>query len=334
MPSAKYAHLHENVQGPGDARPTAQQIISDDSLEGKLADKTMLITGCSSGIGIETARSLSSTGATLFLTARNIPKAESALKEILEPGRVELVEMEMESLSSVNAAAEDVRRRCNGRLNVLICNAGVMAIPELTKTKDGFETQFGVNHLAHFLLFNRLNDLLLKSSTPTFNSRVVILSSSGHRGSGIKVDDYGFEKPGNEYGSFKAYGQSKTANIYMANEIERRYGARGLHANSVNPGGIHTGLQTYVPADVQEQWWKWKGVKSLEQGAATTVLAAVAKDWEGVGGKYLEDCQEAGKLVQVGLPSAPGYVPHAFDEGLEKKLWVDSLGMVGLEDDN
>lgn len=333
MPSTKYAHLHENVTGPGDARPTAQQIITDNALEGKLADKTMLITGCSSGIGIETARSLSSTGATLFLAVRNIPKAESALKGILEPGRVELVEMDMESLASVNAAAEDVRKRCNGRLNVLIGNAGVMAIPELTKTKDGFETQFSVNHLAHFLLFNRLKDLLLKSSTPEFNSRVVMLSSSGHRASGIKVGDYGFEKPENEYSAFIAYGQSKTANIYMANEIERRYGARGLHANSLNPGGIHTGLQAYIPDDVQVHWWKWPGCKSLEQGAATTVVAAVAKDWEGVGGKFLEDCQEAEKCTEM-VPTAPGYVPHAFDEALEKQLWADSLKMVGLEDDN
>ncbi|KAF4619106.1 hypothetical protein G7Y89_g14742 [Cudoniella acicularis] len=297
MPFTRYASAHQNPQGPGDNRPTAQQIIQDEGLEGKLRSKTILITGCSSGIGIETARSLSSTGCALFLTARNIPEAESALEGILEPGRVELLEMDMESLGSVRKGTTEFRTRnekLGGRLNVLICNAGVMAIPTQEKTKDGFEMQLGVNHLSHFLLFNLLKDIMLESSTDKFQSRVVMVASSGHSGSGILAGNYGFKKE--EYGAGKAYGQSKTANIYMANEIERRYD------------------------EAQKNWWQWKGVKSTEQGAATTVLAAVGKEWEGVGGKYLEDCQDAPMFVEGGEPSDPGYSSWAFNEVLEKRL--------------
>ncbi|KAH6681783.1 putative WW domain-containing oxidoreductase [Halenospora varia] len=332
MPSSRYAQVHLNPEGPGDARPTALQIIKDEGLTGALSNKTILITGCSSGIGIETARALSSTGATLFLTARDIPKAEKALEGVLELGRVELLEMNLSSLDSVRKAATEFRERnakLGNRLNILICNAGIMAVPSLEKTKDGFESQFGVNHLSHFLLFNLLKDLLLSSTAPDFNSRVVMVSSSGHRGGGILVGDYGFQKE--EYGPGKAYGQSKTANIYMANEIERRYGPQGLHANSLMPGGIKTGLQEYIPAEVQKGWWKWKGVKSTEQGAATTVLAAIGKEYEGVGGRYLEDCGEPGAFEEGNPPSAPGYEKWTFDEKLEVQLWRDSLVMVGLD---
>lgn len=329
----KYAHLHKDPKGPGDARPTAQQIIKDNNLEGKLVGKTMLITGCSSGIGIETARALSSTGSTLFLTARNLPKAETALKGILEPGRVELLEMDMNSLASVRKGAAEFRSRnekLGGKLNVLIANAGIMAIPTLEKTEDGFESQFGVCHLSHFLLFNLVKDLLLASSTPEFKSRVVTVSSIGHAAGGISAGDYAFEKPGNEYSPWKSYGQAKTANIYMANEITRRYASQGLFANSLMPGGIMTGLQTHVSAEQKKSWDGNPGMKSIEQGAATTVLAAVGKEWEGVGGKYLDDCHEAAAKKP---DSMYGYAPHAFDEAQEKRLWVDSLKMVGLKDD-
>jgi NAD(P)-dependent dehydrogenase (short-subunit alcohol dehydrogenase family) len=283
--SSQYASVHKDPQGPGDARPTALQIIKDNNMIDGLKGKTILITGTSSGIGITTAQSLYSTGATLFLTARNLPKAREALgEELLASERVHLLEMDQTSLASVRKAAEEFKSKSDG-LNILICNAGIMAVPSVVKTVDGFESQFGVNHLSHFLLFELLKPLLLASSTPEFNSRVVMVSSMGHRGSGIFVGDYGFEKE--EYNDWKGYGQSKTANIYMANEIEKRYGAKGLHANSLMPGGIMTGLQQHVPEDVKAGWRQFVGMKSAEQGAATTVLAAVGAEWEGVGGKYL-----------------------------------------------
>lgn len=240
--------------------------------------------------------------------------------------------MDQNSLESVRHAAGEFIAK-NKQLNVLVCNAGVMAVPAPgTKTKDGFETQFGVNHLSHFLLFNLLKPLLLSSSTPDFNSRVVMVSSSGHHAGGVKVGDYGFEK--SEYTPWSAYGQSKTANIYMANEIERRYGTKGLHSNSLMPGGIDTGLQVHIPLEMRRQWFDSNPTaKSPAQGAATTVLAAVGKDWEGVGGKYLDNCAEAPALDDGGVRGAYGYMPHAFDEGLEKQLWTDSLAMVGLKDE-
>lgn len=156
-------------------------------------DKVFLITGCSSGLGVETAKALATTGATLYLTARNVPAAETALASILKPGKVELIEMDLSSLAGIRAGAEQFLARSK-QLNVLICNAGVMAIPNLTATVDGFETQFGVNHLAHFLLFQLLKDTLLASSSFEFSSRVVAVSSSGHRGGGIRVNDYNYVK--------------------------------------------------------------------------------------------------------------------------------------------
>lgn len=333
MSSSRYAEAHKSPQGPGDARPSALDIVKDEGLEGKLVDKVFLITGCSSGIGIDTARALSATGAKLFLGVRDIAKGESALADILEPGRVELFKIDLNSLESVREAAQTFLQK-SSTLNVLINNAGVMATPK-GKTADGFETQFGTNHLAHFLLFQLLQSTILASSTSNFNSRVVALSSSGHRTSGILTDDYNFEHT--EYSPWVAYGQSKTANIYMANEIERRYGSQGLHALSLHPGGIATGLQVHLSAAVKESWFADEVVKlhfkNTAQGAATAVYAAISKDWEGKGGRYLENCAESGPVPEPHTATTPGYVLHTYDEEKEKKLWLDSLKMVGLEAD-
>lgn len=330
--SSRYAAVHQNTKGPGDARPTALEIIKDEGLQGALADKVILITGCSSGIGIETAKALNATGAKLFLGVRDTAKGQAALSDILKPGHVELLKMDLNSLSSVRSAASEFLAK-SPTLNILINNAGVMATPE-GRTADGFETQFGTNHLAHFLLFQLLKPALLSSSTPSFHSRVVCLSSSGHRAGGIRFEDYKFEQ--RDYNPHLAYGQSKTANIYMANEIERRYGAKGLHGLSVMPGGIATGLQVHI-AEMMTAAMAMESVrnhmKSPEQGAATTVYAALSKEWEGRGGRYLEHCQEAKLAEESGNPMAPGYHPRAYDEEGEKRLWRDSLGFVGMEDD-
>eukprot|EP00243_Klebsormidium_subtile_P004274 TRINITY_DN1813_c0_g1_i1.p1 TRINITY_DN1813_c0_g1~~TRINITY_DN1813_c0_g1_i1.p1 ORF type:complete len:246 (+),score=36.54 TRINITY_DN1813_c0_g1_i1:90-740(+) len=210
-----------------------------------------------------------------------------------------------------------------------------MATPE-GQTKDGFETQFGTNHLGHYLLFLLLKPTLLASSTPTFHSRVVSLSSAGHRRSPILFDDLDLKKVG--YQPFTAYGQSKTANIYLATEIERRYGSQGLHATAVHPGGIITELGRHMdPAMLKsmvtpELQLKFK---SPEQGAATTVWAAVGKEWEGKGGKYLEDCSESQPLPEnVSGALVPGYAKHAYDEQAAKKLWGLSLELVGVDDDD
>ena len=179
MPN-KYTEAHKasNLAGPGDARPTALQIIQDEGLVGKLADKVFIVTGCSAGIGPETGRALAATGGKVFLTVRDMKKGAEACKSFLEPGRVELLEMDNNSLDSVRNAAKTFLSKSK-TLNVLVNNAGIMAAPE-GKTKDGFESQFGVNHLSHFLFFNLLKDTLIASSTPEFHSRVVNVSSTGH----------------------------------------------------------------------------------------------------------------------------------------------------------
>ena len=327
----RYAKAHVSPQGAGDARPTALDIIKDEGVEGKFSDKVVLITGCSSGIGIETARAMSATGAKVYCTARDAAKGQKALEAVLEPGRVELLALDLNSLDSVRACAKEFLSKSD-KLNIMINNAGIMATPTNEKTVDGFEGQFGTNHLAHFLLFQLLKPTLLASSTPDLNSRVVNVSSIGHRGSAPNFGDYNFEKT--PYNSWKAYAQSKTANIYMANEIERRYGSKGLHGFSLHPGGIATGLQTHMSAESKAAFAEDEKtrnyMKSIPQGAATSVLCAVSKEWEGKGGRYFDDCEEA----ELNKPGAtPGYAAHAYDEEGEKRLWADSCKMVGVEDD-
>ncbi|KAI9725444.1 MAG: hypothetical protein M1828_003115 [Chrysothrix sp. TS-e1954] len=330
MPN-RYTDSHTTPKGAGDARPTADQIVHDENLDNALSDKVFLVTGTSSGIGIHTAKALALTGARVFCTVRDMAKGQKALADVLKPGRVELLEMENESLASVRQCARTFLDRSGGACNVLVCNAGVMGCPE-SKTKEGFERTFGTNHLAHFLLFQLLKDALISSSTPRFNSRVVCVSSMGHTMCGIDMGDYNWEK--RTYDPQEAYGQAKTANIYMANEIERLYASRGLHATSLHPGGIWTGLQQYAfTEEVKAGYMKDEKLanymKSPEQGAATSVLCAVGKEWEGKGGKYLEDCDVAPPAPDVpGM--TPGVAKWAFDQQAEETLWKASLGMVGL----
>ncbi|KAF2083775.1 NAD(P)-binding protein [Saccharata proteae CBS 121410] len=333
--TSRYAARYRDPQGAGDKRPTALEIVKDNGLENALSDKTILITGCSSGIGIDTAKALAATGATLYCTARDVQKGQKALSNILSPFRVEIIELKLDSLKSVRACAKHVLSE-EKKLNVLVCNAGIMAVPELQKTEDGFESQLGTNHLGHFLLFNLLKPALLAGSTPAFNSRVVMVSSTGHRNNGIFFDDMQFEN--GSYTPFSAYGQSKTANIYMANEIENRYGAMGLHGLSLMPGGIATGLQAHLDPKMTSAWAQNKEVMnslmSTEQGAATTVLAAVGKDLEGKGRIYLEKCDQA-EVVKPGYGMLDGgYKEHAFDKESEGRMWKESLKPVGLAEDD
>lgn len=328
----RYASVHQNTKGAGDARPTALQIVKDNDVEGKLTDKVVIVTGCSAGIGIETARAMKATGAHVYATARNLTKGQKALEGILEPGKVDLLLLDLESLESVRSFAAEFLEKSSGKLNLLITNAGVMATPE-GRTKDGFETQIGTNHLAHFLLFQLLKPALLASSTPDFHSRVVTLTSNAHRFSGIHFDNLNLE---GEYDPGMSYGQSKTANIYMATEIERRYGAQGLHGLSCHPGGIFetSGLGKHVGDAQLEEWKKIPGmldvIKSAPQGAATTVWAAVGKVWEGTGGKYLEDCQVSAPVKDGTLLMAPGHADWVYDQKQAERLWEVSNKLVGI----
>ncbi|CAM1507170.1 Fc.00g068110.m01.CDS01 [Cosmosporella sp. VM-42] len=333
---SQYLAAHANPKGAGDARPTALQIIQNESLEGKLVGKVIVVTGATSGIGLETARVLSATGAVLFLTAREINRAETALAGILEPGRVSLVEMNNSSFASVRIAAATILAKSNNQVNVLVNNAGVMGIEDLKLTEDGHEIHFATNHLGHFLLFQLLKPALLASSSHAFHSRVVVVASSTHRSGNLsESDDYDFQKGGYHYGL--AYANSKLANIYMANELDRRYGHKGLHATSVHPGAINTALSRHLASGFVERLMSDKNIiklfKTPEQGAATTVLAAVGKEWEGKGGKYLEDCVEAQCGEGGNAFFGVGYVRQTYDRKNEERLWKDSLELVGVSDD-
>ncbi|GFF23953.1 retinol dehydrogenase 12 [Aspergillus udagawae] len=324
--------------------PTALSIIQTENLTHALPDKVILITGCSSGLGAATARALSKTNATLFLAVRDIPKARHVLADLLAPaadsdsssdstpasdensnpsspqGEIRLLHMDLASLSSNRQAVNSFLSQSD-KLNVLINNGGVMATPE-GRTEDGFEIQFGTNHLGHFLLFEPLKPILLRSVTPQFHSRVVGVTSSAHRKSGIRFGDLQFELGG--YDPALAYAQSKTANIYMMNEIERRFGGKGC-----------MGLK-FVDDGVMEEWRKpgmKPYLKTEEQGAATVVVAAVGREWEGKGRKYLEDCRES-ELAKPGFRRVdPGYASHIWDQESAERLWEESRRLVGLRED-
>ncbi|KAI1073203.1 hypothetical protein LB507_010884 [Fusarium sp. FIESC RH6] len=325
----RYVAVHKAASGPGDARPTADQIIKDEKLEGKLTDHVVLITGCSAGIGVDTAKAMYITGATLYLTARNLEKAKKALGDLVESDRVHLLELDLESLESVRSCAKKFLSESQ-KLNILICNAGVMCTPE-GRTKDGFETQFGTNHLSHFLLFKLLLPALRKGATPDRAARVVILSSLAHRFGQVNFDNVNLE---NCYDPNKAYAQSKTANLWTANEIERRYASEGIHAWSVQPGAVFTDLGRHMSEEAKSKIggdpYLQKVRKYSPQGAATTVWGATAEALEGKGGKYLEDCQIIGKWDPESSMYEPGYAEWAYDEEKAKKLWEKSVEWVGL----
>ncbi|KAI1389816.1 short-chain dehydrogenase [Hypoxylon trugodes] len=332
--TGRYAERNkwEVVNGPGDSRPTALEVIEDEGLVRTMSDKVVLITGVSSGIGPETVRAMVSTGATIFATARKLDQAREVLgSSLLENGAVNLLFMDQTDLSSVQACAAEFRQRSDGKLNVLINNASVMKTPE-GRTKDGFELQFGTNHLSHFLLFYLLKDLLLSSSTPESHSRVVNVSSSGHRYCPVRFDNLNFE---GEYNGWAAYGQSKTAMIYMTNQIERLYGAQGLHGYSLNPGSfVSPNLQKFCQEEMEEtksDERKMKYFVNIQQACATSIYAAVSKDLEGRGALYLEGASVAGPVPPDGDVIEYGYGEWAYDREKEEKLWEISKKLVGVE---
>ncbi|KAI6313298.1 hypothetical protein MCOR29_007754 [Pyricularia oryzae] len=312
---SKYAAAYANPQGPGDARPTALQVVQDEGLTGQLGGKVVLITGANTGIGLETARAIHATGATLFVTGRDSKKAQEAVDSIKNhtPGSdapVHPIELRLDSLASVRAAAEAFRSQSD-RLHVLVLNAGVMATP-LGTTQDGVETQFATNHLGHFLLFQLLKPVLLASSTPEAQCRVVALSSMAHHRT-------------------TAYGRSKTANVLFANQLERRYGARGVHGLSVHPGLVLSNILQHCDMDEFRQLISSDAAQAListpAQGAATPTYAAVGNEWEGLGGRYLADLADKTNAGDMTGPAA-----WTKDEQLQRALWERSNQLVGFEE--
>ncbi|KAK4555902.1 hypothetical protein LTR86_007122 [Recurvomyces mirabilis] len=345
-PYQPYADVHKETHGPGDARPTALKVIEDCGMIGKLTEKTIAITGCSAGIGIETARALYEAGAKLILTARDMAKLNSNIDDIVTNAkhnkngtRPIAVKLDLTSLASTREGAEQIKEHANNNLNILIENAGIMAVP-YEKTVDGFEMHMGVNHFGHFLLFQMLKPLLLESAKQSGTaSRVITVSSQGHSLSSIRFDDMHWNKDPGSYHKFSGYGQSKTANVYLASSIDRHYSSAGITGLSLHPGGI---LDTALGRHMTPEDWAVFGpleqfqpiLKNCEQGAATTVWAAVSPYFEGKnGGRYLSDVGEAGPLPSGHSVAAAGYAKHAYDEQSEEKLWKLSYEAVGLQED-
>ncbi|KZL87919.1 short-chain dehydrogenase [Colletotrichum incanum] len=333
----RYAEAHANPQGEGDARPTAFQIIQDEGLIGKLSDKVALVTGGTNGIRLEIVRHLAKTGMNVFFTSRDLAKGEKVKNQLQreDPSlKLEVVQMELKSLMSVKKGAEQIINNTN-RLDVLVNNAGIAATPR-GYTEEGYEQQFGVNYLAHFYLFQLLKPLLLSTAANhNVNMRDITTSSTSHTASTVLPENsYDTANPnGKGYEPGVSYAHSNTAKIWFCNEVERRYGSVGIHAISIHPGGVGSGLMEFSDEETRKMLEKLiqmlhiKNVwKSVEQGAATSVLASVGKEYDGVGGFYMEDCDDVNW-------SGYGFKSWAFDEEGEKKLWADSLKMVGLEDD-
>jgi NAD(P)-dependent dehydrogenase (short-subunit alcohol dehydrogenase family) len=302
---------------------TTDQVLEGIDLHGKLA----LVTGGSGGLGAETARALAAKGARVVITARDVAKGEEVAQGIRKStgnDGIEVEELELGSLASVRALAERFLAR-HDALQILVNNAGVMACP-FARTTEGFELQFGTNHLGHFLMTGLIAPALLRGAP----ARVVSVSSRGHQMSPVVFDDIQFEE--RPYEKWSAYGQSKTANILLAVELERRLGPRGVHANAVHPGVIPTDLARHmVPEDYARLRSRAPGgrmrVKTVESGAATAVYAATAPELEGRGGLYLEDCRVAN--VDDAENAAEGVRSYALDPDAAKRLWSTSEELVG-----
>lgn len=301
-----------------------------DMVEGiDLGGRNAIVTGGASGIGIETVRALAHAGADVTIAARNETAARAVAGEInreLGADRVSWDRLELGDLASVR----DFAARWGDRpLSILVNNAGVMACP-LGRTKDGFETQFGTNHLGHFLLATLLAPALGKGAP----SRLVSLSSTGHMYSPIDFDDPNYLV--RDYHPFKAYGQAKTANALFAVEFDRRYRDKGIRAFSVMPGVINTNLGRHMTAELREELGIQPGsktgleamYKSAAQGASTSVWAASSPDLDGHGGLYLEDNAEAVPWTKS-LPRGVGVMPHALDPEAARRLWDLSEDLTG-----
>lgn len=302
---------------------TAAEVLEGIDLRGKVA----LVTGASGGLGEETARALAEKGAQVILTARDLAKGEAAAERIRAStgnARVEVESLELGSFASIRAFAERVLAR-HPALHMLVNNAGVMACP-FGKTAEGHEMQFGSNHVGHFLMTCLLVPALRRGAP----SRVVSVSSRGHHLSPVVFDDLHFER--RPYDKWLSYGQSKTANILFAVELERRLGAAGVHAFALHPGVIVTELARHlVPEDFESLRARQGDVpllfKTVPAGAATSVYAATAPELEGRGGLYLEDCHVAG--VNDAANAADGVRSYAVDPAQAQRLWQVSEELVG-----
>lgn len=303
------------------ANTTAEEVAAGFDLHGRVA----LVTGGSGGIGEETARVLASRGAQVVIAARAGAKLEAARERIAAAAGAAppaAVELDLADFGSVRAAADTIAERWPA-IDIIVANAGIMACP-LRRNRDGIELQFATNHLGHFLLVCRLVPALRRAGS----ARVVVVSSAGHQASPVRFEDWNFEH--SDYDQWVAYGQAKSANVLFAVELNRRL-APQVTANAVHPGVIPTDLGRHLNEEDQAMLAtvlkSGRVIKTVGQGAATSVYAALAAELDGRGGLYLEDChigEPAG-----GERTGEGYMPWARDVDLAGRLWALSEQIVG-----
>jgi len=299
---------------------TADDVIAGVDLTGKRA----IVTGASSGLGIETARALASAGAQVTLAVRDVEAGKRVATEITAKTantNVFVAPLDLNSHASISTFV----KAWKGPLHILVNNAGIAALPELTRTPEGWEQQFATNHLGHFELTLGLHDALAAAG----NARVVAVSSSLHRMSPVVFDDIHFQN--RSYNDFLAYGQSKTANVLFAVEASKRWAKDGITVNACHPGMIRTNLGRHmkIAPELMKNMQTVKN-KSVEQGASTQVLLAASPLVDGISGRYFEDNNEAEVVLGMGIQSEAQYGarPHALDPHDAARLWDASLEML------
>ncbi|MEU3739972.1 SDR family NAD(P)-dependent oxidoreductase [Streptomyces sp. NPDC032198] len=318
---------HELLSTSFTASSTADEVVRGVDLTGIRA----IVTGGSSGIGIETARALTAAGAQVTLAVRNTA-AGDAVAETIERStggiRPRVVRLDLADRTTLTPFVD----AWSGPLHLLINNAGVVT-GGLERTGEGWELQFATNHLGHLALALGLHDALALGASERGGARIVSVSSTAHMRSGIDFDDLHFER--RSYDPQIAYAQSKTANSLFAVEATRLWASDGIVANAVNPGGVATGLQRNFTAQQKQSLdaAEAAGVftyKTVQQGAATSLVAAVAPEFAHSGGHYLDDAQEAYTVPNdVDLAQHPhGVKEWALDPAIAKRLWTVSTDLL------
>lgn len=311
------ADRHDPIATPFSARATAGDVLDGVDLSGR----TILLTGGGSGLGLETARALAGAGADVTAAVRH-PAGSGADLGIRE------VPLDLADLTSVRRSVRDWDRP----LDVLVANAGVMAIPTRQTTPEGWELQLATNYLGHFALALGLRRALAEAADARGEARLVVVSSGAHRTAPLDLDDPQFER--RAYDRWAAYGQSKTADVLLAVEAARRWAPDGIVANALNPGFINTGLQRHVDDDTMRALGAMDEegnlieadyYKTPAQGASTSALLAGSPLVAGATGRYFEDNQEAAVVAE----GDHGVAPHALDESVAAWLWQYASAYLG-----
>jgi NAD(P)-dependent dehydrogenase (short-subunit alcohol dehydrogenase family) len=309
----RHTHMTGRVVTGFGFSSTADEVLADVDLAGRRA----IVTGGASGIGAETARALAAVGAEITIAVRRPAAAEPIAAQIRSSTGNPLVrvrELDLADLDSVR----DFTAEWKEPLHILVNNAGIMAVPDLQRSANGQEIQFSTNFLGHFMLTTGLHNALAAAN----GARVVCLSSSGHMMSPVIVDDLNYNfRP---YDPWTAYGQSKTADILMAVEVNRRWWVEGINANALNPGAISTNLQRYTGGLVTPVEKR----KSVQQGAATSVLLAASPVLDGIGGRYFEDCNEAPLVTRRPSDFSGGVAPYALNPATAERLWTIAAELI------